>query len=369
MHRLADTPRNHPSLWGDVAVTQASSLIIEDNALILPHLKRRGAPHWWMGHFHGAFNAAGAQIEGINDMRGQRHIFQPSPHLDQIDYDSDNTAHKDLVIYGGTIFDHFGHLLLDLTRLYQLTRLYRHTKGPIWVHVHTTHPGKGVTSPIAQQWLALLGMEERVKVIRRPIRASTLVSSTVLYRDRGFVSADFHAATSTALAVQHRDHLSTIQRIPAKMAYLSRHKLTTGTTMFLQEGELVEKLSRHPEIDIICPEELSFIQKLSLYKQYSLIAGFPQACMNLKAFVPRTDTGDLAHQVMLIAGPNSLSSNWINIDQACNFNDHYIDCPALDSDAEQQDKEGFQRGNSFDVETAYQGIVKLIGRSIDSTWP
>lgn len=361
MRRLADTPPNHPSLWGDVAVTQESSIIIEDSALILPHLKRRGTPHWWMGHVHGAYNAAGERIEGINDMRGQRHIFQPPPHVDHVDYDRDNTVQKDLVIYGGTVFDHFGHLLLDLTRLYQLSRLYRHTKGPIWVHVHTTHEGKGVSSPIAQQWLALLGLQERIRVIRRPMRAATLVSSTVLYRDRGFVSADFHAATSSVLAAEHRDQLSTVKRIPGKMAYLSRHKLTTGTTMFLQEGELVEKLSRHPEIDIICPEELSFIHKLALYKQYSLIVGFPQACMNLKAFVPHTNTDELANQVMLIAGPNSLSSNWINIDLACKFNDHYIDCPAPDSDAKQQDKEGFQRGNPFDVETAYQGIVNLLG--------
>lgn len=360
MPRLADTPRDHPSLWGTVEVAPASTFVIEENALILPHSKKRGSPHWWMGHIHGAFTESGEHIASLNDLRGQRHIFQPPSRLSDVSYDRDRTVNKDLVIYGGTVFDHFGHLLLDLTRLYQLARLYRHTKGPIWVHVHSTHPGQGITSPLAQQWISLLGLQNRLRVIRRPIQASTLVSTTVLYRDRCFVSSDFHAATSSVLASEHQNHLSSIQRKSGKIAYLSRHKLTSGTTMFLQEVELVERLSQHAEVDIICPEELDFMQKLSLYKQYAIIAGFPQACMNLKAFIPCKSVNGLAHQVMLIAGPNSLSSNWINIDRACDFQDSYIDCPAPKDQAEQREQEGFQRGNPFNIEIAYKGIVDLI---------
>lgn len=63
---------------------------------------------------------------------------------------------------------------------------------------------------------------------------------------------------------------------------------------------------------------------------------------------------------MLIAGPQSLSSNWINIDLACRFNDYYVDCPLKDEASNQREEEGFQRGNQFDVNTAYQAIVKLI---------
>lgn len=360
MKRLADTPLDHPALWGEVGVAPASSVVIENHATLLPHLKKRGASHWWLGHQHGGYNERGEHIEALNDLRGQRQIFQPPASLEEVEYDSAKVINKELVIYGGTIFDHFGHLLLDLTRLYQMARIYRGCKSPIWVHVHSTYPGRGISSPLAHQWLSLLGLEGRVKVIRKPIRATSLVSSSVLYRDRGFVSEDFYAATSTALAAEQQKKLNTIDHAKGKIAYLSRHKLTAGTTKFIQEGELVQKLQEHPEIDIICAEELNFEQKLALYRRYSIIAGFPQACMNLKAFVPQKEGMNLAKQVMLIAGPQSLSSNWINIDLACKFNDYYVDCPAIDAADNQQDEEGFQRGNQFDVNTAYQAMIELI---------
>lgn len=363
MQRLADTPADHPALWGEIQVAEASRVIVENRATLLPQLKKRGVSKWWARNQQGAFKESGLHIKELNDLRGYRHIFYPPYALEQADYNRSRTVERELVVYGGTIFDHFGHLLLDLTRLYQTLRLYRHCKTPIWVHVHTQHPGRGVTSPLAQQWLSLLGIEGRVKVIRRPTRATTLVSSSVLYRDRSFVSEDFYQATSAALAPRIQEHLNQTQRKSNKIAYLSRHKLTSGTTKFIQEGELVEKLQKHPEIDIICPEELSFLQKLELYKLYPTIIGFPQACMNLKAFVPPQANQTAAKQVMLIAGPQSLSSNWINIDKACGFDDYYIDCPVQDGGTTQQDESGFQRGNQFDVDMAYRSITDLIGHS------
>jgi len=41
---------------------------------------------------------------------------------------------QDIALYGGTIFEHFGHLLLDLSRTYQLLRLFRRSKETIWFH-------------------------------------------------------------------------------------------------------------------------------------------------------------------------------------------------------------------------------------------
>lgn len=366
MHRLADTPTDHPALWGEIEVAPTSSIVIENKATMLPHIRKRGMPHWWTGYQHGAYKQEGVHIPALNDKRGYRNIFYPPASIDDAQYNRLRTIEQDLMIYAGTIFDHFGHLLLDLTRLYQLIRIYRHSNTTIWVHSHSQHPGKGVTSPLAQQWLRLLGMEGRIKVICRPTVAQTLVSSSVLYRDRCFASEDFHAATSTALSPDNQQHLSTIDRSKTQIAYLSRHKLTNGTTKFIQEAQLVEKLERHPEIDIICPEELDFLQKLELYKRYSVITGFPQACMNLKAFIPTGADIPPAKQVMLIAGPQSLSSNWINIDKACQFNDYYVDCPVPEGAEEQQDEDGFQRGNQFDIDKAYAAITNLIGEDLEA---
>lgn len=360
MRRLADTPLDHPALWGDILVAPASSITIDSHATMLPHLKRRGAQHWWVGHQHGAYDETGRRLDSFNDKRGQRHIFQPPTSLTDVSFEKSKATIRDLVVYGGTIFDHFGHLLLDLTRLYQMARLYRHCKVPIWVHVHSTYPGKGVTSPIAREWFNILGMDHRIKVIKKPIKATTLVSSNVLYRDRCFVSENFHSATSSALSEIQQEALRQTRPKKGRIAYLSRHKLTSGTTKFIQENELVERISCLPEVDIICPEELDFKQKLSLYRSYEVIVGFPQACMNLKTFVPQVDDGFLAKQIMLISGPNSLSSNWINIDKACGFNDYYSDCQPQSLGQIQTNETGFQRGNQFDVNTAHQVILEAL---------
>ena len=361
MHLLADTPSDHPALWGDINVAPASTIVVENHAIVLPHIKKRGMRYWWFGHYHGAYNHEGFHIEELNDLRGQRLIFYPPERIEEAHFNKPRAIENDLVVYAGTIFDHFGHLILDLTRLYQLLRLYRHCNTQILVHSHSVYPGKGVTNPLAQQWLALLGIEKRVKVICRPTLAKTLVSSSVLYRDRCFVSKDFYAATSTSLSPANQEQLNRIKPSRTKIAYLSRHKLTSGTTKYIQEGLLVEKLECHPEIDIICAEELDFLQKLSLYRRYSIIVGFPQACMNLKAFVPAVSGTSPARQVMLVAGPQSLSSNWVNIDKACQFNDYYVDCEVADGALEQKEEDGFQRGNQFDIEKAYNAIRSLIG--------
>ena len=364
MHRLANTPPDHPALWGEISVQPKSQIIVENCAIVLPHMKKRGMRYWWFGHQHGAYKQNGNHMADLNDLRGQRQIFYPPEKLEDLEYSKERTINHELLVYAGTVFDHFGHLILDLTRLYQLSRVYRDCNTTIWVHSHSVYPGRGITSPLAQEWLDQLGIRQRIKVICRPIIAKTLVSSSVLYRDRCFVSEDFHAATSTALSEENKQKLLKINRGRVKIAYLSRHKLTSGTTKFIQEARLIEMLKCHHEIDIICPEELSFMQKIELYMRYSILVGFPQACMNLKAFVPKMEGISPAKQVMLVAGPESLSSNWVNIDKACHFNDYYIECPAPEGIIPQQSEEGFQRGNQFNLEEAYSNITSLIGEDI-----
>jgi hypothetical protein len=74
---------------------------------------------------------------------------------------------------------------------------------------------------------------------------------------------------------------------------------------------------------VICPEELGFEDKIALYHRYEFVAGFPQSCMNMKLHSP---VEDAARQVMLIVGPGSLSSSWVNIENPTHFGDQVVDC-------------------------------------------
>jgi hypothetical protein len=71
---------------------------------------------------------------------------------------------------------------------------------------------------------------------------------------------------------------------------------------------------------------------------------------------------ELARQVMFVAGPRSLSSNWVNIDRACGFGDRMLDCSLNGSSGEpgsREADEGFQRSNAFDGETVIQALLEL----------
>jgi capsular polysaccharide biosynthesis protein len=120
---------------------------------------------------------------------------------------------------------------------------------------------------------------------------------------------------------------------------------------------LVAQLSQLPQVDVICPEELTFEQKLSLYRRYEVVVGFPQASMALTMFVPGEP---LAQQVMLLAGPRCLSSTWVNVDRATAGGDAYVDCEPADMQPMADDSSApFQRSNRFKVETALQAIQAL----------
>lgn len=355
--------KRHPSWWGKASVGQPSQMVVENEALVLDISRHEHSPkRWWLNTSHGAVRQCGELIEALNDKRGERHFYYPqSDRLLEVSQGRGVGAEaldKDLVLYGGTLFEHFGHLLLDLTRTYQLLRLFRDLDTPIWFHYHRLRKGGTLAdSGLITDWLDCLGIRKRARLIRRPIRAKTLVSSSVLYRDRCFVTSDFHHACRAALRPQLRDQLAQTPR-KQKIAYLSRHLLTTGTTKFLGEADVVERIARLRDVDIICPEELSFEQKLALYREYEWVIGFPQACMNLKAFVPATEGHPPARQIMFLAGPKTLSTNWVNIDTACKFEDFYVDCHP-DTSTRLQADEGFQRSNSFNVDIVVQTIEQL----------
>lgn len=377
---LAHLAADHPCLWGKIHTPDTATWILEPDARLEP-TRHTGKPtaQWWDTCKQGGVDRRGQPLDALTDRRGNRLIY-PMP---QVTGESTGQArrHTDLALYGGSIFEHFGHLLLDLTRTYQLLRLFRHSKSPIWFHYpellrkssgHSIGDHKSCFDhPLVDEWLRCLGIRKRARLIRHKLSSSMLVSSTVLYRDREFVTADFPQAAQAALAPRLRKRLLEVGRVRGRIAYFSRHKLQQGTTCFEGEQEVVDALAALPNVDVICAEELSIREKLKLFRRYPLITGFPQAALHLKYFVPYRQPSELASLFLFTAGPRSLNSNWVNLDRVYGFGDRLLDCtssggandpsPAA-APGDGQDDGNFQRRNPFAVGQVIDTMRELAGQ-------
>jgi hypothetical protein len=353
---LASVPADHPSLWGRVDVRPASPLIELSDAVVLPPQRLAGdVPHWWRRQVYGVFDRHGDHVAALSDLRGERRICQPPPRLEACAAPCQPVLELPEMLYGGTLYNHYGHLLVETGRAYRLLQEHRHSDLPIWFHDITTRRRPVTGLGFVRQWLRCLGIRRRVQLIRQPIRARRLLSAAALYNDRAFVDAELRPACLAGLRPSLREKLAQRPGAGRGVAYLSRHKLRGGSTRFPQEAELVARLAALKHVDVLCPEELSNPQKLRLYRDYAVVVGFPQSSMHLKLFAPGER---LARQVLLVAGPQCLSSSWVNLDQAAGFGDAYLDCGVADRSPGCADP-AFLRSNSFDVDVVVAALRQL----------
>jgi len=365
---LNAVPADHPCLWGELAVRRSEPLLIERDARLLPTRRTGQGELWWTSRKQGGLNNQGQPIEALNDFRGQRPIY-PLP-AGAGEAMVGGVKRRSLLLYGGTIFEHFGHLLLDLSRLYRLLPLFRRSREPIWFHYPALQESDKIDNPLVLAWLDCLGIRKRARVVRRTLHTEQLVSSPVLYRDRCYVTEDFPRDAQRALTPKLRRRLLGLEPEGAPIAYLSRHRLNSGTTSFEGEREVVAALGQLGNVDVICPEELSIEAKLGLYRRYRLVTGFVQAAMLLKYFVPPSRSGGLADQVLLVAGKHSLNSNWVNLERAYDFGDRMVDCSVASQAPEEPEageigpvkSAGFQRHHRFDVGLVIDTMRDLAGR-------
>lgn len=358
---LAEIPANHPSLFGESRIIEPEPLVIEENATVLPRVTTSNNKDWALRFSQGIFDANGNHIESLSDQRAHRQLFYPESRIERAaGYAPENTKKIKFMLYGGTLYEHFGDMLVDTCRAYQLLRLYRHSKKTIWFHYAAPRSIKNIRMPFIETWLNCLGLGNRFRLIRRPMRAQCLVSCPQIYRDLRFISRDYPAAARAALHPKLQNQLDKVGREGRRIAYFSRHKLTQGTSRFTQEPELVEKLKMIPEVDIICPEELNFEQKLSIWRSHEYVIGFPQGSLMLKPFVSTGDPARTAKQIFLVAGPESLPSTWLNVEKACGFGDLYLDCHGQDLTLPvEQESKSFTRANSIDVPQIVRAIEDL----------
>ena len=371
---LAEVQQDHPCFWGAIETRPPIPLVTARHARLLPTRPSGagGEGLWWRARTQGALDQHHQPIVACTDLRGVRQIYpllseQCQPRSRDAGGEMDEKKERELVLYGGSIYDHFGHLALDLTRLYQLLPLFRRGKACFWFHYPALQRHDTITHPLVLEWFDCLGIRDRVRLVQREILCNHLVTAEVLYRDRGFVSEDFPKAARGALEPRLQERLLARRPSDGRIAYLSRHRLGRGTTRFEGEEVVVEALQACANIDVIQPETLSIEAKLALYRDYAMVTGFAQACMNMKYFTPYTRLEELAPQLMFVAGPQSLSSNWVNLDRAAGFGDLVLDCSPLHpvAEAEQPHQAGedgpasFQRSTPFDVELVVETLRAL----------
>ena len=88
-----------------------------------------------------------------------------------------------------------------------------------------------------------------------------------------------------------------------------------------------------------------------------------RACMNMKYFTPYCRSEEIAPQLMFVAGPQSLSSNWVNLERAAGFGDQVLDCSVGDPADVVQLQDGpverFQRSTRFNAALVIDALRSL----------
>ena len=66
--------------------------------------------------------------------------------------------------------------------------------------------------------------------------------------------------------------------------------------------------------------------------------------------------------MLFVAGPQSLNSNWVNLDNAFGFGDKVVDCSLTQNLAEYPESKAFQRHNRFNTGLVIDTMRELAGR-------
>lgn len=170
-------------------------------------------------------------------------------------------------IYGGFLFDHFGHFILEsLSRSWACREI---DEIPIVF----------ASSAMLKDWQAdifdVLGILDRIVVIHRPTRFKTLWLPEAGYRIQDFMHpyhAEFLGCFSSSL-IEH----------DAKPIWLSRSALSADKRIAGEEK--LEEVLRQVNWKIVCPETLSIREQLQLIASAPMVAGVEGSALHAAALI------------------------------------------------------------------------------------
>lgn len=181
--------------------------------------------------------------------------------------------HLPCAIYGGVIFDHFGHFLVEtMARLWVLDHgILR--DAPIIFHAPPNYTLKSWQISVFRA----LGVFERVVLCDTPMDVDHLVVPEAAFHYSQWANAAF-------VTPFERIARRAGTRRSAKRLYISRAQL--GNSQSIPEEEL-EDLFRSDGYDIVYPETLPFDEQVALFSSHELFCGISGSAMHNVLFAPR----------------------------------------------------------------------------------
>lgn len=165
-------------------------------------------------------------------------------------------------IFGGLIYDHFGHFMLEsLSRLWLPLQDRELDQIPIYFLVY------GIPL-LDYHWetFDILGLRNRVKLIRLPTRVDNLIVPESCFQ---YPRVAFEKARSVFQKLRTSVEADRLQR---PRVYVSRRNLSHGSAMSIPEEKL-EDLFRLDGWDIINPEESGVADQIALFRGAKRICG------------------------------------------------------------------------------------------------
>lgn len=200
------------------------------------------------------------------------------------------------VIYGGLIFEHFGHFLIESTgRLWYY--LQKGQNLPIVFIV------QGTVKKFVYDFLELIGLKkENIIIVKKPVRFKKIIVPQSSFAIRNYFTKDF------ILPYQNN-------KVPAnsiKKIYLTRTKFKNGPKIF--DEEILEKAFADNGYKVIAPEQYSLSEQIAYIKGAESIAGIMGTATHLALFAkPGTE-------LILINRSDDLNNNQIMVNQAACLN-------------------------------------------------
>ncbi|RDV26562.1 glycosyltransferase family 61 protein [Alteromonas aestuariivivens] len=301
------------------------------DAHLVPSYYKKGMRSWWTRRAQGVFDQNFVHVSELSDIRAERKIWWPT---DETRAELTNAQFDvlDEAFYGGTIYDHFGHFVLDsLSRLYPLLPAIHASDKPVVFH----YPRDSISVEQIQNgymgaFFDLLEIEfNRIIFLDNPLKIKSLTYHSPTFSDANFTVAEVN---------KHFPTLSDVKK-SSRRGFVSKSKLKTGTA-YPTQGLEIDQIFESMGFDIIYPETLNLKDQVDIIQSYDLLVGFPSSFFHLKLFCKNG-----ARLVIMFPDIDEiLHVNFLNIDIGAGFSDFFI--PVESSPVESP--EGFAK--AFDVE-------------------
>jgi len=310
-------------------------------AKLIPNHYKRGMRTWWTRRSQGVFDKDCNHVEALSDIRSERRIWWPNEET-YLTLSEAKFEHYDQAFYGGTIYDHFGHFLLDsLSRLYPILNEVRSRNSPILFHYPLDSLDReNVLNGYVGEFFTLLGLaHEKIVFIDKPLLVSKLYYHEATFSDANFVS-DSIKSSYPCLSQKTKT---------AKRGFISKSKLQSGTG-FTSQGEEIDEIFGSLGFDVIYPESIPLQEQIDIVQSYDVLIGFPSSFFHLKLFCK--EGAKLI--IMFPEIEEFLHTNFLNIDVGAEFYDAYIPLAAEPVDA----PPGFAKGFKLELSQVYE-IARL----------